>query len=156
MKRPSMEEVNKRMGILSSFFPEPEPLCGDEELYDESVDEHGFDTYDFDSIINWPTDATEKPQIRVDALTEINRLRSQQSTIDRQYLVPNAQADARWSSGDLNSPKIITSSAKDQPNIRSAINNTSGASNPFMQPLNVEVDPNAWDLQNFDYYGRCE
>lgn len=156
MKRPSMEEVNKRMGILSSFFPEPEPLCGDEELYDESVDEHGFDTYDFDSIINWPTDATEKPQIRVDALTEINRLRSQQSTIDRQYLVPNAQADARWSSSDLNSPKIITSSAKDQPNIRSAINNTSGASNPFMQPLNVEVDPNAWDLQNFDYYGRCE
>lgn len=154
MSRPSMEEVFNRMKVLSSFFPEPEPLGDDEEPCEDTIDEHGFDTYDFDSIINWPTDVTEKPHIRVDALTEIDSLKSGAMSIDRQFLVPNAQADARWSSGgDSNGPKIITSTAQQ----RSAINkSSSSASNSFMQPLNVEVDPNAWELQNFDYYGRCE
>jgi hypothetical protein len=145
MNRPPMAEVHERMKLLSEFFPEPEPL-NMLDSYDDSTDEHyGLDTYDFESIY-WPTDATERPQIRIDALTEINSL-SQQS-IDRQYLMPGVQStDARWSSGDSSGPRIISS----------LVNNNGRVTNSqFMQPLNVEVDPNAWELQNFDYFGRCE
>jgi hypothetical protein len=147
MNRPPMYEVHERMKVLSEFFPEPEPL-NMLDTYDESPDEHGLDTYDFESIY-WPTDATERPQIRIDNLTEINSL--SQHSIDRQFLMPGVQADARWSSGDSSVPRIISLPANsDQSHLRATTNST------FMQPLNVVVDPDAWELQNFDYYGRCE
>lgn len=154
MHRPPMAEVHERMKVLSEFFPEPEPL-NMLESYDDSVDElgggGGLDTYDFESIY-WPTDATERPQIRIDALTEINSL-SQQS-LDRQFLMPGVQStDARWSSGDSSGPRIISSLVN---NVNSNNGGRSGANSQFMKPLNVEVDPNAWELQNFDYFGRCE
>ena len=66
-----------------------------------------MDTYDFDSIY-WPTDATERPQIKINATNETNNYlystdQDQQGsrTPSRQFLMPGSTpVDARWASGD--------------------------------------------------------
>lgn len=108
----------------------------------------GMDTFDYDSIY-WPTDATERPQIRINATTdsisyttELERFGSRTPT--GQFLMPGTPADARWSSGDSNgNPKIVSSFANDPPTVRG----NASAFSP-MQPLNLEIDPNAWELKS--------
>lgn len=146
--RPSMEEVHERMKALCEFFPEAEPLSMEDE--DEVEDNERLDTYDFESIY-WPTDATERPQIRINTdnyyystQTEPERYGSRTPT--GQFLMPTPMADARWGSGD-SSPKIVSSQGGNEPPTVRGINSTS---TPQMQPLNLEIDPNAWELKNHD------
>src|SRR4051812_2208591 len=107
-----------------------------------------MDTYDYDSIY-WPTEATERPQIRINAISDsisyINQTELDGSrTPTGQFLMPNTPIDARWSSGDSNgNPKIVSSFANDPPTVRG---NYSASSQ--MQPLNLDIDPNAWELKN--------
>lgn len=110
--------------------------------------ETGMDTYDFESIY-WPTDATERgPQIRINSTndhyystqTELERYGSRTPT--GQFLMPGTPVDARWASGDSSgNPKIVSSSVNDAPAVRS------GSLTSSMQPLNLEIDPNAWELK---------
>lgn len=170
-----MEEVHERMKILCQFFPEAEPLTAEDEYEDDEVVsqlqlpflktivdlflmfkiETGMDTYDFESIY-WPTDATERPQIRINPTTDTN-LYSTQTERDRigsrtptnQFLMPGiTSAEARWASGDSNgNPKIVSSfqGPNDAPTVRG-----NHGSLPTMQPLNLDIDPNAWELKKPD------
>lgn len=114
-----------------------------------------MDTYDFDSIY-WPTDATERPQIKINATNETNDYlystdqdRQDSRTPTKQFLIPGAiPVDARWASGDSSgNPKIVSSfqNSNDAPSVRGF----SGSAQK-MQPLNLEIDPNAWELKNYD------
>lgn len=116
-----------------------------------------MDTYDFESIY-WPTDATERPQIRINPSTDSNNyLYATQTERDRigsrtptgQFLMPGTTpVDARWASGDSSgNPKIVSSSRgpNDAPTVR-----TNNGLLPSMQPLNLDIDPNAWELKNPD------
>ena len=149
--RPSMDEVHERMKILCEFFPKPEPLIIRDDYTDNGGDEAGLDTYDFDSVY-WPTDATERPQIRVNAMTETSNYQSEDRYDSRtptggQFLMPaTPTVDARWASGDSSgNPKIVSSFQNNPPMVRGG----DGLS-PFMLPLNLEIDPNAWDLKGHD------
>lgn len=174
-KRPSMEEVHNRMIVLCTFFPEAQPLSMEEEFDQEEVRktlaffdldrcpnrsdhfqvEHGLETYDFESVY-WPTDATERPQIKINATTDAseylyttdtegNRYGSRTPT--GQFLTPGAPVDARWASGESGNPKIVSSfqGSNGPPLVRRG----SGGSQ-LMQPLNLDIDPNAWELKNYD------
>lgn len=154
INRPSMKEVHERMKVLCQFFPEAEPLPIDDEYEDEVV-EDGLDTYDFESIY-WPTDATERPQIKINATNDINSYlysnendRYQSRTPTGQFLTPGpTPVDARWASGDSSgNPKIVSSfqGSADAPKVRGY-----SGFNQKMQPLNLEIDPNAWELKNYD------
>lgn len=114
-----------------------------------------MDTLDFESIY-WPTDATERgPQIKINATDMSNYLYSTQTEQERygsrtptgQFLMPGTPVDARWASGDSSgNPKIVSSfGANDAPTVRG---NLTGV--PSMQPLNLDIDPNAWELKNHD------
>lgn len=60
--------------------------------------------------------------------------------------MPVTPVDARWASGDSNgNPKIVSSFVNNPPTVRGG---TGPA--PSMQPLNLEIDPNAWELKNPD------
>lgn len=115
----------------------------------------GLDTYDFESIY-WPTDTTERPQIRINASNDTNdylyssehdHLGSRTPT--GQFLIPGSTPiDARWASSDSNgNPKIVSSfqGANNGPTVRGFSGSTQS-----MQPLNLEIDPNAWELKNYD------
>lgn len=70
--------------------------------------------------------------------------------------MPGTPAEARWASADSSgNPKIVSSFANDPPAVRGSLG--TGAS---MQPLNLEVDPNAWELKDHDLQrllgGACE
>lgn len=117
-----------------------------------------MDTDDFESSIYWPTDTSERPQIKINATndssylysTQTDRYGSRTPTQQGQFLMPaSAPIDARWASGDSSgNPKIVSSQgANDAPTVRG---NT--GSLPFMQPLNLEIDPNAWELKNHDLH----
>jgi hypothetical protein len=137
--RPSMEEVHDRMKALCDFFPEAEPLNMDESYDDETSN---IDTYDFDSI-PWPTEQTDMPQIRVSANTHDSSFQNTARTpTAQQYLLNVSSADARWSSGDSGNPKIVSS---EPPMVRSL-----GGGGGMMTPLNIDVDPNAWDLKHHE------
>lgn len=123
----------------------------------------GADTYDFDSIY-WQTDATERPQIRINSSTGTNNHFTNQSEHDRydsrtpvnQFLMPGTPAEARWASADSSgNPKIVSSFANDPPAVRGTLGSAAA-----MQPLNLEVDPNAWELKDHDLQrllgGACE
>lgn len=173
MKRPSMEEVHERMKILCTFFPDAEPLTMEDEYDDEDVRktrvDHlnfpnfqsnfqigpGLDTYDFDSVY-WPTDATERPQIRINATTDASeylyttdteRDRYGSRTPTGQFLTPGTPVDARWAtaSGDSSgNPKIVSTNGP--PVVRT----TGNSGSVLMQPLNLDIDPNAWELKTYD------
>lgn len=113
-----------------------------------------MDTYDFDSIY-WPTDTTERPQIKINATndssylfsTQTDRFGSQTPT-PGQFLMPSTTPiDARWASGDSSgNPKIVSSNgANGAPTVR-----VNSASLSTMQQLNLDIDPNAWELK--DHY----
>jgi hypothetical protein len=156
--RPSMEEVHERMKVLCEFFPKAEPLNMEDE-YEDEIDEAGVETYDFESIY-WPTDATERPQIKINATdmshyystvgTEQDRIGSRTPT--GQFLMPGTpQVDARWASGDSSgNPKIVSSfqGPNDPPTVRGG--SSGSVPSMMMQPLNLDIDPNAWELKNHD------
>lgn len=59
--------------------------------------------------------------------------------------MPATTPDARWASGDSSAnPKIVSSFGNDAPTVRG------NAGYAPMQALNLEIDPNAWELQNHD------
>lgn len=126
--------------------------------------EAGMDTYDFESIY-WPTDATERPQIRINATDMNNYLYSTQTDAERlgsrtptgQFLMPGTPVDARWASGDSSgNPKIVSSfqGPNDPPMVRGNLGSAA------LQPLNLEIDPNAWELKSHERHrlfgGDCE
>lgn len=120
--------------------------------------------YDFNSNLQsntehtngyWPmlTNNEMIPKIRVDSTTTpINSLRIE-SLVTQPYLVP--QVEARWASADstsMESPKIVASyrgMKNEAPRVRSATNDSSS-----MLPLNLECDPNAWDLESHEMLGN--
>lgn len=98
-----------------------------------------MDTYDFDSIY-WPTDATERPQIKINATTD--------SISYTTHTELERFGSPRWSSGDSNgNPKIVSSPINDPPTVRGKQNVSSGLGIQ-MQPLKLEIDPNAWELKS--------
>lgn len=111
-----------------------------------------MDTYDFESIY-WPTDVSDRPQIKINAsndtmLNSLDKDRYGSRTPTGQYLAPGAPVDARWASGDSSgNPKIVSSfqGANGAPTVRGY-----SGSHQKMQPLNLEIDPNAWELKNYD------
>lgn len=129
-----------------------------------------MDTFDFETNLHsniltgnvyWQQDQLEQtPRIRVDAspvsnqyeglVTEIGGSR----TPTQQFLLPNAQqADARWGSGGSSGSPIIVSSLHDgqtTPNEPPKVRTINMPQMPMMQPLNLDVDPNAWELKNVD------
>lgn len=158
--RPSMDEVHERMKILCQLFPEPEPLSFYDEYSDDVVDEMGSNTGDFDSVY-WPTDATERPQIRINAMSELSNYQTEDRYGSRtptgsQFLMPaTPTVDARWASGDSSgNPKIVSSfqNSNHPPTVRGFEGTSS-----FSQPLSLEIDPNAWELngQNLQHF-ICE
>lgn len=94
------------------------------------------------------------PKIRVDSTTTpINSLRIE-SLATQPYLVPQV-VEARWASADstsMESPKIVASyrgMKNEAPRVRSATNDSTS-----MLPLNLECDPNAWDLESHEMLGN--
>lgn len=127
--RPPMEEVHARMKQLCEFFPQCEPLDMEEEVYDDESE-------------YWPTEQTEMPQIRITATNNSTYSNSYVRT-PTQYLL-NPTQDARWSSGESSNPKIVSSAfTNDAPMVR-------GNSGMSLTPLSIDVDPNAWELKEFD------
>lgn len=161
------------MKVLCQFFPEAEALNMEEEYYEEEAvsklklinsstsklascqGETGMDT--LDESIYWPTETTERPQIKINATNDSSYLYSTQT--DRfgsrtptpgQFLMPaTTPVDARWASGDSSgNPKIVSSQgANNAPTVRG-----DSALLSSMQPLNLEIDPNAWELKNHDLH----
>lgn len=125
-----MEEVHARMKQLCEFFPQCEPLDMEEEIYDDESE-------------YWPTEQTEMPQIRITA-TNNSTYNSYVRTPTQHLLNPTTTQDARWSSGESSNPKIVSSAfTNDAPMVR-------GNSGMSLTPLSIDVDPNAWDLKEFD------
>ncbi|CAG9812273.1 unnamed protein product [Chironomus riparius] len=137
--RPSMDEVHERMKILCDFFPDCEPLNMFDEPYED--EESNLDTYDFDSIY-WPTEQTDMPQIRVSST--IDSTCHSTSRTPTQHLLNPMSGDARWSSGESGNPRIVSLGHNGAPMVRGNSNNSP------MAPLNVDIDPNAWDLKTHD------
>lgn len=120
----------------------------DDDYDEEAVDETGLDTYDCDSVY-WPTDATERPQIRINAMTETSNYQNDdrygsQTPTGSHFLMPaTPTVDARWASGDSSgNPKIVSSFQNEAPVVRG-----NDGTSAFMQPLNLDIDPNAWELK---------
>lgn len=80
--------------------------------------------------------------------TQADRIGSRTPT--GQFLQPGTPVDARWASGDSSgNPKIVSSFQG--PNNPPAVRGSSGPTYS-LQPLNLEIDPNAWELRNYDMH----
>ena len=126
-----------------------------------------MESYDFNSNLQsnmqhtngyWPMKLTNNesiPKIRVDSTTTpINSQYNIESISTQPYLVPQV-VEARWASADstsMESPKIVASyrgMKNEAPRVRSATNDSTS-----MLPLNLECDPNAWDLESHEMLGN--
>lgn len=108
--------------------------------YDD--EESNVDTYDFDSIY-WATEQTEMPQICVSSTIDSSYHNSLR-TPTQNFLSPGI-GDARWSSSESGNPKIVSIGSKNDPPMVRGL-----SSNSQLTPLAVDIDPNAWELKNYD------